>query len=45
MTYVRVDANFEGYFRRRPVPFECEITPRFPEASSLLAQERELRGL
>lgn len=29
----------------RPVPFECEITPRFPEALSLLSQERELRGL
>ncbi|KAI0002868.1 cytochrome P450 [Russula compacta] len=29
----------------RPVPFECEITPRFPEALSLLSQERELREL
>jgi len=29
----------------RPSPFECEITPRFPEAPALLAQERELRGL
>jgi len=29
----------------RPVPFECEISPRFPEAPGLLAQERELRGL
>jgi len=29
----------------RPVPFECEISPRFPEALALLAQERELRGL
>jgi len=28
-----------------PVPFECEIVPRFPEASALLAQERELWGL
>jgi len=28
-----------------PVPFECEVTPRFPEAPSLLSQERELRGL
>ncbi|KAI0255208.1 cytochrome P450 [Lactifluus subvellereus] len=28
-----------------PVPFECETTPRFPEASALLAQERELRDL
>ncbi len=30
---------------RRPTPFECEISPRFPEAHALLAQERELRGL
>ncbi|KAA1470672.1 cytochrome P450 [Dentipellis sp. KUC8613] len=26
----------------RPVPFECKITPRFPEAVSLLQQEKEL---
>jgi hypothetical protein len=32
-------------FRRRPVPFECEISPRFLEAPALLAQERELREL
>jgi hypothetical protein len=31
--------------RRRPVPYECDITPRFPEAQGLLAQELELRGL
>ncbi|KAF8485183.1 cytochrome P450 [Russula ochroleuca] len=29
----------------RPVPFEVEMTPRFPEAPAMLAQERELRGL
>jgi cytochrome P450 len=29
----------------RPVPFEAEITPRFPEAPAMLAQERELRAL
>jgi cytochrome P450 len=29
----------------RPIPFEAEITPRFPEAPAMLAQERELRGL
>ncbi|KAI0284840.1 cytochrome P450 [Russula brevipes] len=29
----------------RPVPFECEIIPRFPEAPTLLVQEREMRGL
>ncbi|KAN0124436.1 cytochrome P450 monooxygenase [Russula decolorans] len=28
----------------RPVPFEAKITPRFPEAPAMLAQERELRG-
>jgi hypothetical protein len=32
-------------FCRRPVPFELEMTPRFPEATGMLAQERELRGL
>jgi hypothetical protein len=31
------------WLHRRPVPFECEISPRFPEARALLAQERELR--
>jgi cytochrome P450 len=30
---------------RRPIPFDCEIYPRFPEAPALLLQERELRGL
>jgi hypothetical protein len=30
---------------RRPVPYECDITPRFPEASALLGHELELRGL
>ena len=30
---------------RRPIPFECEISPRFPEVPALLAQERELREL
>jgi len=31
------------YLHRRPVSFECEISPRFPEAHALLTQERELR--
>ena len=31
--------------RRRPVPYECDITPRFPEAAALLGHELELRGL
>jgi hypothetical protein len=39
-----VNANPGNNFRR-PVPFECEISARFPEAPGLLAQERELRGL
>lgn len=30
---------------RRPVPYECDITPRFPEAAALLGHELELRGL
>jgi len=29
----------------RPVPFECDISPRFPDVPALLIQERELRGL
>ncbi len=28
----------------QPVPYECDITPRFPEAPSLLAHEIELHG-
>ncbi|KAF8487321.1 cytochrome P450 [Russula ochroleuca] len=28
----------------RPVPFEIEVTPRFPETAAMLVQERELRG-
>jgi hypothetical protein len=32
-------------FLRRPVPYECDITPRFPEAATLLGHELELRGL
>jgi hypothetical protein len=45
--YLRVDGWLTcGCFCcRRPSPFECEISPRFPEAHALLAQERELRGL
>ena len=34
-----------GNLYRRPVPFECDITARFPEAPALLGRERELRGL
>jgi hypothetical protein len=25
----------------RPVPYDCMITPRFPEVLSILAEERE----
>ena len=34
-----------GRFCRRPIPFEFNISPRFPDAPALLIQERELRGL
>jgi cytochrome P450 len=44
ITYRYVDANVGIHFFRRPVPFEIEIAPRFPEAPGMLAQERELRG-
>jgi cytochrome P450 len=37
------DAN-TSVFCRRPVPFEVKSTPRFPDAPTMLAQERELRG-
>ncbi|KAH9957777.1 cytochrome P450 [Russula dissimulans] len=41
--------DVDGYVDKgiivQPIPFECETTPRFPEAPALLAQERELRGL
>lgn len=26
---------------RRPLPFQCKISPRFPEAPEIIAQERE----
>ncbi|KAN0124435.1 cytochrome P450 [Russula decolorans] len=42
ITYHHVGANT---FCRRPVPFEVKITPRFPDAPAMLAQELELRGL
>ena len=28
-----------------PTPYECKITPRFHEAMSLLAEERERQGV
>ena len=34
--------RLRGCFCRRPVPFKLEVTPRFPEASAMLAQEREM---
>jgi cytochrome P450 len=45
ITFCYVDANVDIHFCRRPIPFELEITARFPEAPGMLAQERELRGL
>ncbi|KAH9964980.1 hypothetical protein BC827DRAFT_1153899 [Russula dissimulans] len=38
----KVDGFVEDGLLVRPVPYECDITPRFPEASVLLAQELEL---
>jgi len=29
----------------RPIPFTCHITPRFPEAASIVEHQRELLGL
>ena len=43
LIYFHVDANIIVSVRR-PVPFEVEVTPRFPESPAMLAQERELRG-
>ncbi|KAI0062483.1 cytochrome P450 [Artomyces pyxidatus] len=28
----------------RPLPFQCSVTPRFPEATAILSQEYELRS-
>jgi hypothetical protein len=28
-----------------PTPYDCKITPRFPEVVSLLAEERERWGV
>ena len=42
--YLRAKVN-ENDLLRRPVPYECEITPRFPEAASLLTHELELYSL
>ncbi|KAI9443308.1 cytochrome P450 [Lactarius indigo] len=39
-----VDGFVEDGLVVRPVPYECEITPRFPEAPSLLTNEIELHG-
>ena len=44
ITYHRMYSN-TSVFCRRPVPFEADFTPRFPDAPGMLAQERELRGL
>jgi len=39
-----VDGFVEDGLVVRPIPYECDITPRFPEAASLLAHEIELHG-
>ncbi|KAH9065324.1 cytochrome P450 [Lactarius vividus] len=39
-----VDGFVEDGLVVRPVPYECETTPRFPEAPSFLANEIELNG-
>ncbi|KAF8271997.1 cytochrome P450 [Lactarius quietus] len=39
-----VDGFVEDGLVVRPVPYECDITPRFPEAHSLLSHEIELHG-
>ncbi|THH03981.1 hypothetical protein EW146_g10300 [Bondarzewia mesenterica] len=39
-----VDGCVEDGLVVRPVPFQCKITPRFPEAASILEQEQELLG-
>ncbi|KAH9002683.1 cytochrome P450 [Lactarius hatsudake] len=41
---LNVDGFVEGGLVVRPVPYECDITPRFPEAPSLIANEIELLG-
>ncbi|TFY50489.1 hypothetical protein EVG20_g11487, partial [Dentipellis fragilis] len=39
----------DGYLEHglvvNPLPFDCKILPRFPEVSSILDNEKELRGL
>ncbi|KAH9002678.1 cytochrome P450 [Lactarius hatsudake] len=41
---LNVDGFVEDGLVVRPVPYECDTTPRFPEAPSLLANEIELHG-
>ncbi|KAH9002681.1 cytochrome P450 [Lactarius hatsudake] len=41
---LNVDGFVDAGLVVRPVPYECDITPRFPEAPSLLANEIELHG-
>jgi hypothetical protein len=45
MIGVPLSETDEKTFLRRPVPYECDIIPRFPDAGTLLAHEIELRGL
>ncbi|KAI0265709.1 cytochrome P450 [Gloeopeniophorella convolvens] len=39
-----LDSFIDLGFFVRPVPYECRITPRFPEVPSILAEEREHHG-
>ncbi|ETW77818.1 cytochrome P450 monooxygenase 60 [Heterobasidion irregulare TC 32-1] len=39
-----IDGSVDEGLMVRPVPFKCKTTPRFPEAISILEQERELIG-
>ncbi|TFY59670.1 hypothetical protein EVG20_g7697 [Dentipellis fragilis] len=39
------DAYVEEGIAAHPSPFDCKVLPRFPEASSLLENEKELRGI
>ncbi|KAA1476619.1 cytochrome P450 [Dentipellis sp. KUC8613] len=44
-----VPMDKDGYVEHgivvNPLPFDCKISPRFPEVSSILDDEKELRGI
>ncbi|KAI9457602.1 cytochrome P450 [Lactarius psammicola] len=41
---VDVDGYLDSGMLHLPLPFSCEITPRFPEVIDILREERELRS-